>query len=286
MTMRVAIVCFAVFITSPLTAPAQAPLDLMQMLKSPKVSARRLAAESLGKQKMVSAIPALTELLKDNEEIVREAAAVALGQMGPKAAPALGDALKFPREDSKIAALKALRVLGQAAKDAMPATIAALKDKSVDVRIHAATALGSLKSEAKPALPALFEAAKDTGNVTGVLRLDVPASVAEAAITASQEIDDKCLADLAKVAIPALTAALQSKDEPVVQAAANAIAALGPQGKSALSDLERAYKLSKGFAESARKPGDPCSRRRRSHDAGRRCKRCQFANRKTTHGIV
>jgi len=221
----------------------------MQMLKSPKADARRLAAESLGKQKVLAAIPGIAGLLKDDVEVVREAAVDALVQMGPRAVPDLSAALKYPREDSKVAALRALRLLGPDAKPAVPAITLALKDRSVDVRIHAASVLGNLKVQAKPALPALFAAAKDMGNLGAVVRPNLPSSVTEAAIAAALEIDDQCAADLAKAALPALTAALQNKNEAVVLAAGNALAKLGQNAKPALSALEKAYKRSTGLAE-------------------------------------
>src|SRR5262249_23744406 len=157
----------AVLIAAPLltsaAANAQPTADLMKLLKSPKAPARKLAADALGKQKAITAVPALAETLKDDEEMVRDAAAGALAQMGPKAVAYLGTALKYPRDESKLAALKALRRLGPEAKSVLPAISQALNDKSVDVRIHAALALGSMKGEAKSALPALIAAAKDTG---------------------------------------------------------------------------------------------------------------------------
>jgi HEAT repeat protein len=232
------------------SALAQTTADLMQMLKSPKANVRRFAADSLGKQKATTAIPALSELLKDSAPEVREAAGGALGQMGKGALLALMDALKYPVEDTRVAGLKGLRMMGPDAQLAMPAITTALKDKSIDVRIHAASALGSLKAQGKTALPALFMAAKDMGNLPGVIRPDLPSSVTEAAIAAALDIDEKCGPSLAKAVLPTLIGALQRKDEPTVQAAGNGLARLGPHAKAALPALENAYKRATGFTES------------------------------------
>jgi HEAT repeat protein len=240
--MRVVTLLFAFCFVATSSFFAQPPADVMQMLKSPKANARRIAAESLGKQKKTEAIPALAELLKDDDEGVREAAIGALGQIGAPAASALGAALEYPREDSRMAALRALRQLGPDAKAATAAIATALKDKNIDIRIQAADALGAMKSDGKAALPALFAAAKDISIVTSAARLNLAGSVAEAAITAALEIDSNCAADLAKAVLPDLEIGLQSKDDTVVQAAANALARLGQTAKAALPALEKAYK--------------------------------------------
>jgi HEAT repeat protein len=248
--MRVVTCLGIVAVLAAVPALGQAPGDLVKQLKSPDAKTRRLAAESLGKQKMTTAIPALAELLKD-EFAVREAAAGALVRMGPKAVPALAAALKFPDEISRLAALRALRILGPDAREALPALIAALKDKSVDVRIHAAHTLGQLQAGAKDALPALFEAAKDTGNVGEVLRPNLPSSVTETAIEAALDIDGQCAAALAKAALPALIEALKSKDGAVLQAAGYALQKLGPHAQPAVPALVQAHQRAKGFAQDA-----------------------------------
>jgi HEAT repeat protein len=248
--MRLHYLCAAVLLSSAVAQPPASD-DLIKQLKSPDADVRRVAAEALGRDKAVAAIPALAELLKDKEAAVRASAAVALVRIGPKSTAALGDALKFPEETSRLTALQALRVLGPAAKEAVPAMIGALKDKSVDVRILAAYTLGRLKAAAKPALPALLEAAKDTSNLGEVLRPNMPGSVTEAAVEAALLIDDRCASDLAKTAVPALIEALKSKDGSILQAAGSALRMLGPHAKAALPALEEAQKRAKGFAQRA-----------------------------------
>jgi HEAT repeat protein len=82
-----------------------------------------------------TAVPALTELLKDDDEWVRRAAAWALGKIGPEA------------------------------KTATPALTELLRDKWV--RQTAASTLGNIGPEAKTAIPALTELLQDTDKDLG-----------------------------------------------------------------------------------------------------------------------
>jgi HEAT repeat protein len=234
------------------TAPAAAdgPDQWVARLQSDDPAARRLAAEALGKQKAAAAAPALAKLLADPERPVREAAAEALVQIGPKAVPHLAGALKGDAESGRLAAADALARLGPAAAPAVPALADALKDKSVDVRIRSAVALGKVGPAARSALPALFAAGKDTGNLGQILRYGLPSSVAEAAVEAALKVDPGCADRLAAAVLPDLTAALAGKDAAAVQAAASALARLGPAARPALPALRAARKTARGFAES------------------------------------
>jgi HEAT repeat protein len=247
--MRFPVVLCAVFLVGAPAASGQSADQLIAKLQSPDAKVRRLAAVALGKQKTTAAIPALAELLKDKEYEVRDAAGSALARIGPKAVAALVDVLKNQDGNSRHAALRALASLGPNAKEALPALVAVLHDKDVDVRIHAAAALGKLKSVGIDALPALFEASKDPGNLGEALRSNLPSSVMEAATNAALEIDPKCTAELAKGALPALIATLQSKDAGAVQGAVFALGKLGQHAKPAVPALEETLKTAKGFAE-------------------------------------
>src|SRR5262249_42207373 len=67
--------------------------DLVQRLRSQVINARRSAAIALG-QIGKDALPALIAALKDQDVVVRSSAAGALGQIGKDAVPALIAALK------------------------------------------------------------------------------------------------------------------------------------------------------------------------------------------------
>jgi HEAT repeat protein len=230
------------------SAVAQSSEELIKRLKDPDARTRRLAAEALGSQKVEAAVSDLAALLKDRETSVRKAAADALVAIGPRGVPALADALSFPDEASRLEAVTALRRCGPAAKEAVPALATALKDRAVNVRIRAAMALGKIGADAKAALPALIEASRDLGHMGGVIYPDQPSGVAEAAIEAALAVDPKCREQLARAALPDLTAAVKSKDWVEVMTAASALAALGPDAKPAIPALREAQKTAKAFA--------------------------------------
>lgn len=109
------------------------------------------------------AVPALVELLKDEDARLRARAATTLWGMGSKGkagVPALALALADPDLDVRLASAMALEGMGPDTKEAMPALMRALKDREGRVRQWAAKALGKMGPAAKDALPALVEASK------------------------------------------------------------------------------------------------------------------------------
>lgn len=238
------------------SAGGQTADELIKRLQDPDAGVRRLAAERLGKQKAEAAIPAIAELLKDRDRAVRNAAAEALVEIGPKSVPALAKALSYPDEPSRLAALDALGDLAPDArmtitKETLAALKTALMDKAIDVRIHAAFVLGEIGGPAKSCLPALYEAAKDTSNLGDGARLGLPMNVTVAAIDACVLIDPKCGEQLAKAAVPELVKALRSKDQTVVKTAASGLARLGPHARSAIQVLKETRKSAHRFVQSS-----------------------------------
>jgi len=112
-------------------------------LRHPDPALRREAAEALGAERILEAVPALTEALRDWDRGVRDAAAEALIQIGREevaeaVTPLLGD------EDigTRNLAMDVLVNLGEAALGPMHR---ALKDPDPDVRKFAADILGRLR---------------------------------------------------------------------------------------------------------------------------------------------
>jgi HEAT repeat protein len=135
---------------------------------------RSQAAFALGGVGVVEGVvPALADALRDEDSLVREEAAAALGRIGPRAAgtadalvdQATGDEIRAARE----AALRALRRMNQheraaqaqaeAAAAPEPATLSTLLErlKSDDARTRAETSwpIGKFGADAAPGLPAI-----------------------------------------------------------------------------------------------------------------------------------
>lgn len=99
--------------------------------------------------------------LKNGDQSERWYAVMALGEMGPKAIPALTEALKDKESSTvRVWAAAGLRRNGKAAKNAVPQLEETLKDEIPFVRIEAAKALWAI-CEHEAAVPTLIELVKD-----------------------------------------------------------------------------------------------------------------------------
>jgi HEAT repeat protein len=105
--------------------PQEARLALIKTLKHKNPKVRGYAAQAIGVDK--EAVPPLIELLKDQDEFVRESGAAALEKIGPDA------------------------------KTARPALVHALKDKGMLVRFFAALALVEIDPTTVEAVDPLVE---------------------------------------------------------------------------------------------------------------------------------
>ncbi len=196
------------------------------------------------------AAPALAELkqaMLASEEVLRHDVFNTLVRIGPKAVPVLADALKDHSRELQWRAVNALLRLGPEATLAVPALADCVRNAPwYQLRIRAAMTLGRLGPLAREALPALTAAAKDGANDGGrTWRADRPTSVCEAAIGAVRRIDPKALNDVADAALPTLQGMVNAKgmtQQSVGErdAAARALALLGPHAAPALPDLRDA----------------------------------------------
>ena len=146
----------------------------IEVLKDKDVRVRNAAATALGQigPAAKAAVPALIEALKDKDRTVRRVAAFVLGQIGPAAVPALIEALKKDRVGRYSTAV--VDALGKIGPVAVPALIEALKDKESYVRMYAAEALGQFAPAAKATVPALMESLKDNDRCFPGLGVSVP----------------------------------------------------------------------------------------------------------------
>ena len=193
----------------------------------------------------------LSKLLSDALWQVRQAAAEALGQLGPSAAPAveqLGEALRDADADVRQAAARSLGQLGPSAAPAVEQLGKALSDTRVKVRQAAAEALGQLGPSAAPAVEQLGEAlivrqaaARSLGQLgpsveqLGEALRDADVYVRQAAARSLGQLGPS-----AAPAVEQLGEALRDADEDVRQAAARSLGQLGPSAAPAVEQLGEA----------------------------------------------
>lgn len=141
---------------------AQALPALGRGLTDPDVQVRRNVALFLGaaaggwyyteqpKLDITACMSALIVALQDSDARVRQLAAQAIGEIGPKAAPAVSTLLALvsdPDEGSRNSACIGLAGIGPAAAAALPALRGALNDPSADVRRFAQRAISKIEAQ-------------------------------------------------------------------------------------------------------------------------------------------
>lgn len=159
------------FYTMPDVPPStttEDPLpDLIQALRCSAATDRQRAARNLGRLGWLArdALPALVAALGDDNQKVREAAAHAIGLMGPDALPALAGMLAHPDKYVRRHAVWALGKLGPLARPARVELCSALRDADPRTASGAAQALGNMGTDGADAIPALAEAMRGTNIV-------------------------------------------------------------------------------------------------------------------------
>lgn len=144
---------------------------LVAASSDPQVRVRSAAVSALGKVASISAetIGALKAAAKDADEQVRKAAQQACASIGERLernahiddVPLFVNSLKHTEPFVRQAAARALGRLGPLAAKAVPALAAASRDPEAQVRLAVVYALGKAGSMTPPALAALKAAAKD-----------------------------------------------------------------------------------------------------------------------------
>lgn len=140
---------------------------LVRALRGPNPAGRARAAKDLGRLGWLArdAMPALVAALNDDDGKVREAAAHAIGLMGPDALPTLIEMLRHDDKYVRRHAVWALGKLGPLARPALGDLCIALKDPDPRTASGAAQSLGSLGSDGTDAVPDLAEAMRGTNIV-------------------------------------------------------------------------------------------------------------------------
>jgi HEAT repeat protein len=151
------------------TAPsATDPLpELIRALRHRLAATRLQAVKAIGKRRenALDATSALLAALNDDDDSVREAAARAIGQLGPTAVPTIAKMLGNPDKYVRRHAVWALGKLGPQAAPALPDLCRALRDSDPRTASGAAQALGELGPAGASAVPDLAEAMRGTNVV-------------------------------------------------------------------------------------------------------------------------
>lgn len=167
-------------------------------------------------------LPRLIAMLDDPSGFP-ERAALALGEIGPRASAAVPALQRLANGSNANAAAAAETALARIAPNgALPKLIARLKDRNWQVRQKAAQDLGTIGSAARQAVPALERAAQDS----------------------DQEVSQAASAALGSIApertVPLLVADLRSANWLTRQRAAQALGKIGPAAGAAEPALRRA----------------------------------------------
>lgn len=196
--------------------------ELIRALRSRIPENRLRAAKDLGRLGWLArdALPALVGVLRDEEAKVREAAAQAVGQMGPEALPALTGMLAHTDKYVRRNAVWALGRLGPAARPALPALCRGLSDPDPRTASGAAQALGNMGAAGAESVPQLAEAMRGTNIV--LCRLAA-----------------KALSQIGPPALATLITHLQHTDPFVRGESALALGWMGPAGRAAVPFLAR-----------------------------------------------
>ena len=211
--------------------------DLVRALRSKAPVDRVRAAKDLGRLGWLAreAIPALVAALKDDDAKVREAAAQAVGQMGPEALPALAGMLDHTDKYVRRNAVWAMGKLGPAARVAIRDLCQALKDADPRTASGAAQALGNMGPAGAEAVPPLAEAMRGTNIV--LCRLAA-----------------KALSQIGPPALSTLIAHLQHSDPFVRGESALALGWMGERARAAVPFLAQVVRGPRGADRRAEKP--------------------------------
>jgi len=200
-------------------------------LTVPEAIDRMSAAEALGRMgaEAKPAVPHLTKLVKDEDEMVAASAARALGGIGSEAkaaVPVLVDAINEKHWRVSEAAIVALGGIGAGAEAGVPALMDVLQHWAPDYQEAAAKSVGRIGPPAREAIPELTKALLHSN--PGVR---ISAAVALWTVTSD-----------ASLAVPALAQALSSSDRTHRMRATHELVRIGPAARAAVAALMNALR--------------------------------------------
>ncbi len=183
--------------------------DLIAAMGDPDSRVRAEAARALGGigPDAAAAIPDLVRLLtRSHPAPAAEWAKESLTQIGTPAVPALLEVLRNDDPGACIAAIEALGKLGPRSSPSLPRLIACLHDPSPRVRIAAARTLGEIGPEDAAVIPDLIDAIKDPDDEVSAAACDALARLGKPAVPAVLALNKDDDPDTRKVAVTLLSA--------------------------------------------------------------------------------
>ena len=219
-------------------AAEAAPLLLSALGRETDADAKRLLADGvanlagyLARRSKVSieAVTPLIRLLEHEENpLLRESFALALGRLGPDAKPAvatLARCLQDPDSSVRFRGAEALARIGPAAADAVPALLAAFRAYRPDDRCTVVKALAEIAPNAEGVASVLVEALSNRNYMTR-----------GHAVAGLRQLQD------VRVAVPALERAVRDRHWDVREEALRALAKFGREAASATPTIVEALR--------------------------------------------
>jgi HEAT repeat protein len=231
--------------------------EFTKALDHPNHSIKLLAIRHLGGYKADAdpATKALARCLSDEDSVIREAAAMALAEIGGSAAeavPALAEAARDPDTKSATAAVIALGVLGKNRREALMALVDCLGTPA-PVGVSAEDALVAWGADAVPQLQQIVDGRNPAARVRAIRALGRIGPAAKDAVPrlvramfdddlAVQTSASEALGRLGPTAVPALVDALKARDPAIRRRSAEALGSLGPVAAEAAAGLAKALR--------------------------------------------
>ncbi|MFH1742362.1 MAG: M56 family metallopeptidase [bacterium] len=178
-----------------------------------------------------TAIPAILELMRDEDPTIRQRGVMATMYMGSdakEAIPFLIESVTDEARNVRTHALLALGEIGLSEEDVTPGLTAAFQGSEWNERKMAAEALGRMGPKARAALPALIEA---LGDDQWMVRELAAKSLARMVGRMGEDVS---------IAVSPLIKAIEDKNWPVRLQAAVALGWMGPVAKEAVPALRKA----------------------------------------------
>jgi HEAT repeat protein len=198
-------------------------------------------------------IPRIVACFERNDETLRAQAAETLSKIGPKAVDPVREKLKSWNPKVRFWAVQTLALIGSDAADASDDVLACLNDDDADVRYKAVYALGKLGVKSDAVLDGLVKALGDKNNNVKTTAIDVLGKIgppSQDSLPMLAKLADKespaevrtlaikLLGQIGKPAVPTFKELLKNADTLDTIALIQAIAALGPDARPLLSELQ------------------------------------------------